>query len=102
MFERQWALTLLAQVLLRLEAEMVAGGKREVFENIKGFLTGEDASETVAEIATRFGVTEGALKMTIHRMRRRYRKLLKEEIAQTVTGPEEVEDEIRHLFKVLS
>ena len=99
-FEQQWALALLDQVLTRLEAEMTAAGKAALFEAMKGHLAGS-REETYAVTAARLGMTEGAVKVAVHRLRRRYRELLQEEIAHTVAGPEEIEEEIRYLFACL-
>ena len=99
-FEQQWALTLLDHVLVRLQAEMTADGKAALFEALKGHLTG---SQTIgyATTAAGLGMTEGAVKVAAHRLRRRYRELLREEIAQTVAIPDEIEEEIRYLFTCL-
>jgi RNA polymerase sigma factor (sigma-70 family) len=101
-FERRWALTLLEQVLHRLRAEYVSDDREKLFEQLKPTLT--EASRTVAyaEIATRLGTTEGAVKVAVHRLRQRYREVLRAEIADTVASPEEVEDEIRNLFAALA
>ena len=101
-FERRWALTLLDQVLRRLRAEYVGDGKENLFEQLKPTLT--EASRTVAyaQIATRLGTTEGAVKVAVHRLRQRYREVLRAEIADTVASPGEVEDEIRNLFAALA
>ena len=101
-FERRWALTLLDQVLRRLRAEYVRDGKENLFEQLKPTLT--EASRTVAyvEIATRLGTTEGAVKVAVHRLRQRYREVLRAEISDTVANPGEVEDEIRNLFAALA
>ena len=101
-FERRWALTLLEHVLGRLRAEYVRDGKENLFEQLKPTLT--EASRTVAysEIATRLGTTEGAVKVAVHRLRQRYRELLRAEIADTVANPGEVDDEIRNLFTALA
>jgi RNA polymerase sigma factor (sigma-70 family) len=101
-FERRWALTLLEQVLRRLRAEYVRDGKENLFEQLKPTLT--EASRTVAyaEIAARLGTTEGAVKVAVHRLRQRYREVLRAEIADTVASPNEVEDEIRNLFAALA
>lgn len=98
LFERQWALTVLELVLARLQAEFAAYGKQTVFERLKPFLTGSRASTGYAEVAAKLGMTEGAVKVTVHRLRRRYRQLLRQEIAETVAGPDDVDEEIRHLF----
>ena len=100
LFEQQWALTLLDQVLARLEAEMTAGSKAALFEAMKGHLAGS-RDETYAATAARLGMTEGAVKVAVHRLRRRYRAILQEEIAHTVACPEEIEEEIRYLFTCL-
>ena len=101
-FERRWALTLLDQVLRRLRAEHVRDGKEKLFEQLKSTLT--EASRTVAyaEIARRLDTTEGAVKVAVHRLRQRYREVLRAEIADTVASPGEVEDELRSLFAALA
>jgi RNA polymerase sigma-70 factor (ECF subfamily) len=102
LFEQQWAMTLLEQVLSRLRDEMIAAGKGPTFEELKVFLTGEKRSASYAELAVKLATTEAALKMAVSRLRQRYGELLREEIANTVTGPEEVEEELRALFAALS
>ena len=97
-FERQWALTMLDQVLARLRVEFADVGKAALFEALKPFLTGDGQADSQAEVGERCGMSEGALKVTVHRLRRRYRELLREEIAQTVASPEEIDGEMRHLF----
>ena len=101
-YERRWALTLLDLVLRRLREEYVRDGKQKLFEQLKPTLT--EASRTVAyaEIARRLDTTEGAVKVAVHRLRQRYRELLRAEIADTVASPEEVEDELRNLFAALA
>jgi len=101
-FERRWAMTLLEQVLNRLQAEFVAVGKAKAFEDMKIFLIEERSEISYGEIAQRLDMTPGALKVAIHRLRQRYAELLRMEIAETVDSPAEVEDEIRHLFAALS
>jgi RNA polymerase sigma-70 factor (ECF subfamily) len=100
LFERQWALTLLEKVLARLQAEMHGAGKAALFDVLKGCLA-QTRTESYAALAGSLGMSEGAVKVAVHRLRRRYRDLLRDEIAQTVAGPEEVEDEIRCLFSAL-
>ena len=97
-FERRWALTILGQVLAQLRAEFVADGKTELFETLKGFLTGADDEQSYAEVGAKLRMSAGAIKVAVHRLRRRYRNLLREEIANTVASPEEVDEEIRALF----
>ena len=101
-YDRQWAVTLLDRVMDHLCDEFVRAGKRPQFDQLKGFLIGEQAGVTYADVANALGVTEGTVKMTVHRMRKRYRKLLRSEIAQTVASPGDVDDEIRSLVAVLS
>jgi RNA polymerase sigma-70 factor (ECF subfamily) len=101
LYDRQWAVALLDQVMKRLEAECAQSGKERQFEQIKGFLIGDHAGTTYAAVAGALNITEAAAKMAAHRLRRRYRDLLREEIAQTVAGPDDVDDEIRKLFATL-
>jgi RNA polymerase sigma factor (sigma-70 family) len=100
-FERQWALTSLQLVLDRLSLEFSAQGKARVFEELKVFLNGEKGG-SYAEIGARLGMTEGAVKVTVHRLRQRYRELLRLEIANTVSSSEAIDDEIRSLLAALS
>jgi DNA-directed RNA polymerase specialized sigma24 family protein len=102
LYEQQWALTLLDQVVTRLRNEQVAAGKGEQFEQLKIFLTGEKRAVAYADLALKLNTTEAALKMAVSRMKKRYGELLREEIAQTVAGPEEVEEELRAIIAALS
>jgi RNA polymerase sigma-70 factor (ECF subfamily) len=102
LFERQWATTLLDQVLGRLRQEFLQTGKTELFESLKVFLTGEKRAGAYAILAAELGTTEAALKMAVSRLRRRYGQLLREEIGRTVSSPDEVEGELRALFAALS
>ncbi len=99
-FERRWAETVLARVLDRLEAEYTGHAMR--FDDLKVFLVEARGTAAFAEVAARMGVTEAALKSVVHRMRRRYAELFRDEVAHTVENPAEVEEEIRHMFAVLS
>lgn len=101
-FERRWALTLLDEVLRRLEAEQRAGGKAEQFAALRQCLVGDRASLPYDQIAFATGLSEGAVKVAVHRLRLRYRELLRAEIANTVDSPAEVDAEMRHLFNVLT
>jgi RNA polymerase sigma factor (sigma-70 family) len=94
LLDRQWALALLDLVLTRLEAETDA----TQFAALKSFLTADKDTIPYAEVAGKLRTTEGAVKVAVHRLRKRYRALLREEIAHTVAGPAEVDEEIRHLF----
>jgi DNA-directed RNA polymerase specialized sigma24 family protein len=84
--------------LSRLREEYATRGRTLLFESLQPCLTQEGDAPTYAEIAARLGLTEPAVKMAAHRLRTRYRELLRDEIAQTVTSPEEVEAEVQHLF----
>ncbi|HXS93277.1 MAG TPA: sigma-70 family RNA polymerase sigma factor [Candidatus Limnocylindrales bacterium] len=100
-FERRWALAVLDRVVERLRNECVQHGNREHFDRLKVFLLGQsDAPYTV--LAREMNTSEGALKVAIHRLRKRYRDLFRQEIADTVADPAEVESEIRHLAAVLT
>lgn len=101
-YERQWAMTLLEQVMARLREEYDVNGKAELFERLKVFLTGEKGPGTYSEMAPQLKTTEAALKMTVSRMRRRYGELLRLEVASTVSTPDEAEEEMRALFAALS
>lgn len=101
LFERRWALTLLDAVLQRLQDEHTAAGKGELFACLKDYLVDSPEAAPYAEVATEVRLSEAAVKMAVHRLRKRYRQLLHEEIAQTVADPAEVEEEIQHLFRAL-
>lgn len=101
-FERRWALALLDRVLERLQKDFQDSGKNAVFDALRGFLIGERGPVTYAEAATKLGMTEGAVKVTVHRMRQRYRELFREEVSHTVDEPAALEDEVRHIFAVLT
>ena len=98
LFDRQWARTLLERTLSRLQDEYVGSGRAKLFELLRGCLAGEESASPYAELAARLDLTQPAVKMAVHRLRARYREILTAEIAQTVSSPEEVEEEIRHLF----
>src|SRR5207302_9841013 len=100
-YERRWALTLLEQVLTRLESEYQSSDNAKLFEHLKELLSDEPGRRSQAQIATELGMTENAVKQAFHRLRRRYRELLRDEIAQTVAVPGDVEDELRHFISVL-
>jgi len=100
-FERRWALAVLDRVVEKLRNECVQHGSPEHFDRLKVFLLGQsDAPYTV--LAREMNTSEGALKVAIHRLRKRYRDLFRQEIADTVADPAEVESEIRHLAAVLT
>ena len=101
-YERRWALTLLDQVLNRLGAEYAGQGKTKMFGELKPCLLGERAAQSYAGLASKLRMTEGSVRVAVHRLRQKYRQLLREEIANTVAKPEEVKDEMLHLFSVLA
>jgi RNA polymerase sigma-70 factor (ECF subfamily) len=101
LYDRRWALTLLDQVLARLGDEMRSEGRGACFEALKFCLTGGPGA-AYADLAQRLGTSEGALKVAVHRLRDRYRALLRAEIAETVGSETEVDDELRQLFSALS
>jgi DNA-directed RNA polymerase specialized sigma24 family protein len=98
LFDRNWAMTLLAQTMSRLQEEYVASGRARLFEYLQSCLAREESALPYADIAARLNLTEAAVKMAVQRLRARYREILRAEIAHTVSSPEEVEEEIRHLF----
>ena len=99
-FERRWAATLLEQVMDRLRDEYVRESKAELFQRLQPCLTGAEEMLPYAELATRLGMTENAVKMAVYRLRKRYGELLRAEIVHTVASPQEVEEEIHHLIAV--
>ncbi|MBI4326369.1 MAG: sigma-70 family RNA polymerase sigma factor [Chloroflexi bacterium] len=101
-FERRWALTLLEKVHARLQAECVAEGKGAQFEVLQVYLSGEPGAGNYGESATRLGLTEGAVRVAVHRLRKRLGQLLKKEVGRTVADPKDVDEEIGHLLAALS
>ncbi len=102
LFERRWATALLDRVLERLEEEFSKAGRKPAFDQLRGFLLDDKGTPTYAEIAAASQMTVGAVKVAVHRLRERYRELFREEVAHTVEEPSEVNDEVRHLFAVLT
>jgi RNA polymerase sigma factor (sigma-70 family) len=100
-FERRWALAVLDRVVERLRSEFLQHGRAEHFERLKVFLLGQ-ADAPYAALAHEMNTSEGALKVAIHRLRKRYRELFRQEIADTVADPAEVESELRYLAAALS
>lgn len=102
LFEQRWALTVLDHVLGRLRDELVRAGKGKLFDKLKTALTGEKSAARQAQLADDLGMSVGAVKVAVHRLRRRYRDLLREEISHTLDDPAQVEEEIRDLFAALA
>lgn len=101
-FDREWAMTLLGKVIDRLRAECEAEGRGQVFAELKTFLTADKATWSYAEAARRLGMEETAARVAVHRLRKRYRQLLRQEIAQTLADPAQVDEELRALFSAFN
>jgi len=101
-FERRWALIVLDAVRASLRQEYVSAGKSQRFAVLETFLPGEQATVTYAEAASRLGLEPGTVKWEVHQLRRRYRELLRAEIAHTVADADQIDEEVRHLIDVLS
>lgn len=109
LFERSWALTVLTKAMVRLKAESAApldvlrtSDKQRLFDRLKVYLTAEKDAGSYRDLAGELNMTEGAVKVAVHRFRRRYRELVRDEIAQTVTTEAQVDEEIRDLFAALA
>jgi len=102
LFDREWALSLMARVLDLLEKEFTVAGKKEQFDTLKLWLMGEGPSMSQADAARQLGISEGALKVGIHRLRKRFRDALRSEISQTLRDPTTVDEELRHLIAAVS
>jgi RNA polymerase sigma factor (sigma-70 family) len=101
LYERQWALGLLELVLSHLRTEFAKAGRQRIFDVLKGSLSGANAETSLTEIARQLGITENAAKVAAHRLRKRYRELVRAEVAQTLADPSEIDDEIQQLFEAL-
>lgn len=101
-FDREWALAVMARALEVLRKEFADGGKSEQFETLKPWLMGESAAMSQADAARHLGLSEGAVKVVIHRLRKRFRDAVRTEIAQTLRDPSLVDEELRHLIEALS
>jgi RNA polymerase sigma-70 factor (ECF subfamily) len=101
-FQRQWALAVLKQTMEALEKECTHHGKKDLFREARNLLSGERDGSPYAEIGRRLGLAEGTVRVAVHRLRQRYGELLRQEIAQTVSNPDEVDEELRHLMNALN
>jgi RNA polymerase sigma factor (sigma-70 family) len=101
-YERRWAMLLLERVLNCLGQEFRESEKSELFHELKGFLWGDSEVESHSDLGARLGLSEGAARVTLHRFRKRYRELLRDEICRTVAHPGEIEGEIRYLMRALN
>jgi len=101
-FERRWALTVLDQALGRLRREQEESDHGREFARLEGFLTGQQVTPSYREAAAELGTSEGAVKASVHRLRQRFGQILRAEIAETVSSPTEVDDEVKHLLGVVA
>jgi RNA polymerase sigma factor (sigma-70 family) len=101
LYERRWAMTLLERALGRLRAEYATAGKTAEFERLKGVLMADRGAIDYGELAAKLQVSEGAARVWVHRLRKRFRELFRETVADTVSGPGEVESELRYLVGIL-
>ncbi|MHB8520530.1 MAG: RNA polymerase sigma factor [Limisphaerales bacterium] len=101
-YEQRWAVTLIEQVLTALRQEFNAADKTRLFEELSGFIWGDKSAASYAEIAGHLSLTEGTVKVAVHRLRQRFRELLRAEVANTVARPEDIDGELRHLIRVAS
>jgi RNA polymerase sigma factor (sigma-70 family) len=101
LFDRRWALTLLDQVVARLGSQFTASGKGRLWEQLHPYLIGTAAAPPLATVAGALGMTERAVKVAVHRLRQRYRELLRDDVAQTVAHPEDIDDELTVLLTAL-
>ena len=102
LFEKSWALTVLERTMDRLEAEMAKKNRQKLFEHLKVYLTAEKEDIPYQDMAAKLDRTEGSIRVAVHRLRRQYRKLLRDEIAQTVTGEDQIDEEMGYLFAALA
>ena len=97
LFDRRWALAVLASVMDAVAADYDSRGKGALFEALKQFISWNAGEETYTQVAARLGKSESDIKVNVHRLRKRYREILEQEVAQTVSSPDEIEAEIRYL-----
>lgn len=102
LYDREWALTILDAALARLHDEFAAANKAALFDHLKQWLSGENPALKYTDLGLQLGLSEGAVKVTIHRMRKRFRELIRLEISQTLGDADQLDDEMRHLLSVLS
>jgi RNA polymerase sigma factor (sigma-70 family) len=101
-FETRWAHAVLEETLTGLRAEFVAKGKERLFDGLASFLSMDQPPDSYQQAATRLGLPLSAIKTTVHRLRQDYRMKLREEVGKTVSAPDEIDDELRYLRKVLA
>jgi RNA polymerase sigma-70 factor (ECF subfamily) len=101
MFDQRWAITVLEQAMARLREECLSNNKADLLSKVESLLSGEKGEASYSHIAAELNMGESAIKMTVLRLRRRYGEFIRAEIAQTVTTPEEADEELQFLFSVL-
>jgi RNA polymerase sigma factor (sigma-70 family) len=102
LFEKQWAMTLVGRALSRVRSDMASAGKGKIFETMQVYLTGENSEQSYEEQALHHGMTAGAFKTEVHRLRKRFRNAVRDEIAATLESPDEVDEELGFLFQALA
>jgi RNA polymerase sigma-70 factor (ECF subfamily) len=102
LFDQRWALTIIERALEHLKEQQILSGKGEQFDQLKSYLTDDPDEGEYEVVARRLGITCQTLAVRVHRMRQRFRELVRADVAQTVESPLEVEQEMRHLFEALS
>ena len=100
-FEHRWAVTVLDRAMARLEEESRGMGTEDQYRYLKPHLTGAEPGLPYREVAANLGMSEGAVKVAVHRLRKRFGQTLRLEIAQTVVEPDQVDDEVRHLLRII-
>jgi RNA polymerase sigma factor (sigma-70 family) len=101
-YERAWAVALMNRVMDRIGTEFTAEGKTDLFLRLRHFVQGSGGDTSYSAIASELGMSEGAIKVAVHRLRQRCREILREEIGHTVARPEDTDDELRHLLTIFS
>jgi len=101
-FERRWALTVMEEALAAVREEYARAGKRELFESLEGCLSGGPAEGSYAELGARLSLSEGAVKVAAHRLRRRFAVTLRQVVVQTLGREEDIDEELRHLISTLA
>jgi RNA polymerase sigma-70 factor (ECF subfamily) len=102
LFERQWAVTLIGRALSCVQNDMETLGKGAIFEEMRVHLTGEGSEQSYEEQASRHGMTAGAFKTEVHRLRKRFRSAVREQVAATIESPDQIDEELRFLFEALA
>jgi len=102
LFEKSWALKVLERTMDRLEADMAKKGKQGLFDHLKVYLTADKDAIPYEAMAAELRMTEGSVRVAVHRLRRRYKKLLRDEISQTVSDDDQIDEEMGHLFSALA